>query len=345
MPANNEQQQHGFTPRTHVRVVRTSDNREWPNMFVAYRELLGTRQELGYSEHQRMRALIRRTGAAVDSHGFTWKAMGGAVSEATIAWTDFTFGVELELLAPGMSYGDMERFLSRQNAVGFRVVRDGSLHGAPGFEPMEVISPVLQGVEGLATLRRVLDALKSQGCKINSSCGMHVHIGVRGMKPERVRRIAIAFLNAEHHFDSLVPPSRRNNRYAQSNVARTHRIDSAALGNATTIGALATQMNGGSSHEHYTHYRYFKLNFQSFVRHGTIEFRQHAGTVESDKACNWVRLIAGFCAQAAGSTQQTVGARVDFEQWLASCTDEAGQQYMRQRRAKFANTGVGREYA
>lgn len=338
---NQEPQRHGFTPRTHVRVVREHDNREFPNMFVAYRELLGTPGELGYSEHQRMRATIRSTGAAVDRHGFTWKSMGGAVSENAIAWTDFTFGVELELVAP-MSMRDMMDQLDRI-ASGFRVVHDGSLQSAPGFNAMEVVSPVLQGTEGLATLRKVMDHLRARGCRINSSCGMHVHIGVRGMKPERVRRIAIAFLNAEHHFDSLVPPSRRNNRYAQSNVARN--VNALAIGNATTISALANAVNGGSSPQHYNPYRYYKLNFQSFVHHGTIEFRQHAGTVESDKACAWVRLITGFCAKAAGSTQQALGARESFEQWLNSCTDEAGQRYMQARRAKFSNTGVRREAA
>lgn len=334
MPDNNEVQRHGFTPRTHVRVVRTSDNREWPNMFVAYRELLGTSHELGYSEHQRMRATIRSTGAAVDRHGFTWRSMGGAVSESEIAWTDFTFGVELELVAPFGQY-DMRSELDRNGGSDFRVVHDGSLHAGPGLHAMEVVSPVLQGTEGLAKLRKVMDFLRGRGCRINNSCGMHVHIGVRGMKPERVRRIAIAFLNAEHHFDALVPPIRRNNRYAQSNFAR---VNGTSLHTATTISAMASVMNGGSSPQHYNPYRYYKLNFQSFVHHGTIEFRQHAGTVESDKACAWVRLIAGFCARAAGSTQQTLGERESFEQWIAACTDEAGQRYMQQRRTKFSGT-------
>lgn len=318
------------TPRTHIRVVR-SDNREFPSMAIAYRELLGTAQELSMSEHQRIRSEIRVSGASRDRHGFTWRAMGGAVSESTINWTDFTFGVELELLAP-FEMSSMQRMVPS----GWRVVRDGSLSSAPGYVAMEVVSPVLQGPDGLLTLKQVMDKIREAGCKVNASCGMHVHVGVRGMAPVRVRKIAMAFLNAEQHFDAIVPPSRRDNRYCGSNAARVTSYRSNDLAAATTIRGIADVMNGGNSHEHYNHFRYFKLNFQSFVHHGTIEFRQHAGTVESDKACAWVRLITGFCARAAAEAQETFGTRLSFEQWIARVTDEAGQRYMAQRRAKFA---------
>lgn len=334
--------------RTHVRVIRdvNGERREFANMFVAYRELLGTSSELGYSEHQRMRALIRRTGVAVDRHGFTWRSLGGTVAEETIRWTDFTFGCELELLAPFPQF-DMARMLQGlPEAHDFRVVHDGSLTAAPGMWAMEVVTCILKGTEGLERLTKVVRWLKEKGCKINSSCGFHVHIGVRGMKPERVRRIAVAFLNAEQHFDSVVPPSRRHgNRYCRSNSELAGASARRRLGNATTISSIAESMNGGNSHDHYTPFRYYKLNFQSFVRHGTIEFRQHAGTVEVEKACAWVRLVAGFCARAAGQPEQSIGTNEPFETWLDACTDEAGQAYMRQRRVKFSATGVRREYA
>lgn len=321
-------------PRTHVRVVR-SDNREWPSMAVAYRELLGTQHELGHSEHMRLRAALRSSGVAMDRHGFTWRARGGAVAEETINWTDFTFGVEIELLAPFNRY-DMQARLSDAGFSRWQVVHDGSLQSAPRFETMEVISPILQGEPGQNELRAVMTLIKAAGCKINGSCGLHIHVGVRGMAPMRVRRIAIAFLNAEQHFDSLVPPARLRSRYCQSNRERCTRSDQLALPNVTSISGLANAMNGGSSPQRYNSFRYYKLNFQSFVHHGTIEFRQHSGTVEADKACNWARLVTGFCARAAGQPQQEVGAEESFEQWLAACTDEAGQRFMTARRAKFA---------
>ena len=59
--------------RSRIRVQR-SDGREFPSFFVAYRELLGTAQALGYSEHQRMRANVRQGLTPRDAHGFTWSS-------------------------------------------------------------------------------------------------------------------------------------------------------------------------------------------------------------------------------------------------------------------------------
>lgn len=343
------QQRHGF--RTHIRVVR-EDGREFPNMFVAYRELLGTREELGYSEHQRMRAAIRAGQQPRDSHGFTWRQVGvaaavagalAAAETASIRWTDFTFGVEIECLAPFAQH-IMKGVLDQAGFSSWRVVNDGSLNGAPGFFPMEVVSPVLRGEEGLTTLRNVMALLQAKGCKVNKSCGMHVHVGVRGMAPAQVRKIAAAFLNAEHCFDALVPPARRDgNRYCQSNHTLVrHGGNASRLSSASSISMIANIINGGTSPQHYNPYRYYKLNFQSFVHHGTIEFRQHGGTVEAEKAANWVRLITGFCANAAEKPEQTFGQRVELNQFLDECCDEVAARYMRTRAAKFAAAGVRR---
>ena len=317
-------------PRTHIRVVR-SDGREWPNILTAYRELLGTAHEIGYSQHQRMRAAIRNGAAVRDQHGFTWKSIGGTVAVSSIAWSDFTFGVELELLSPmSVNVGDL---LYRAGFSSWQIVHDGSLSAESGFNAREAISPVLQGEAGLTALRTVCALLKTAGCRVNVSCGMHVHVGVRGMKPLRLRKIAAAFLNAEHHFDALVPASRRANRYCQSNTAIANV---AALAAATTVQQIAVAMNRGYENVHYTSYRYRKLNFQSFLRHGTIEFRQHGGTVESDKACAWVRLVTGFCAAAASAAEEAPNASESFEQFTARCTDEAGVVWANARRVKFA---------
>lgn len=335
MPTDNTSR----APRTHIRVVR-SDGREYPTMSFAWRELMGTHQELTVAEVQRIRAEIRAAGIGRDRHGFTWRSMGGLVPETTINWTDFTFGVELELYAPFNMYEMRDRLARELGVTDWDVRRDGSLPeiGA-GWYPMEVVSPILKGESGMAAMKRVMDLIRAAGCKVNNKCGTHAHIGVRGMIPARVKKIAVAFLNAERHFDELVAPSRRAsaNRYCQSNVALVRSIRSAErLAAATSIRDLANAMNGGNDPQHYTHYRYYKLNFQSFVHHGTIEFRQHQGTVEFEKLSAWVRMIAGFCAKAAAQPEETLGAECSFEEWLPTVTDAAGVTYLTERRERLA---------
>lgn len=322
--------------RTHIRVSR-SDGREFPNASIAFRELIGTITELSRREYIRMRPLLRGGAQFIDAHGFTWSSVGGTISEESILWSDFTFGVELELLAP-VSLHDIREMLDTNLFGTWSVVPDGSLQSDIGFYAMEIVSPILQGEAGIFALTAVTNLLKAKGCRVNNSCGMHVHIGVRGMKPTRLRKIAVAFLNSEHNFDELVPPGRNVNRYCRSNQGVSLRQHE-QLETATSVSMLGVCMNGGNSTQHYNNYRYHKLNFQSFVRHGTIEFRQHGGTVESEKAVAWVRLIAGFCAHAASQPQQT-RTRVEFDAFLSGAIGDDAElnTYLRARRAKFSRT-------
>ena len=78
-----------------------------------------------------------------------------------------------------------------------------------------------------------------------------------------------------------MPNSRRgdNNTYCKSIRNLAPR-----LSRATTIQSLARVQSG----------RYFKVNLQSFLCHGTIEFRQHSGTVNPAKICNWIEFLDSF---------------------------------------------------
>jgi hypothetical protein len=50
--------------------------------------------------------------------------------------------------------------------------------------------------------------------------------------------------------------------------------------------------------------RYFKVNLQALRVHGTVEFRQHSGTVDGTKVENWVRFLLGFVERSIEISQQ-----------------------------------------
>lgn len=338
--------------RTHIR-VRRSDGREFPTLAFAFRQLLGTSEELTTSEAQRLRLRMRHGRTARDSHGFAWESRGDvptfrrgytqierAVSDAypaprdefaaSIVWTDLTFGVEIECMA-SMSQFESSDLLSRNGFADWRVVRDGSLN----IGGREVISPILRGEEGLDSLKSIMDLLRDNGHTVDDKCGLHVHIGARDLSTAQLRNVAHRFLSAEPHFDSIVPPSRRMNRYCQSNLARMNSSDWSALRSARNVGGLARAMNGGLSPQHYNQFRYYKLNFQSYSLHGTVEFREHSGTIESQKACAWVRLIAGFVADSASHTMEADRAVMSWETFIGFAA-ESDRAFLTSRRDYFA---------
>jgi hypothetical protein len=44
--------------------------------------------------------------------------------------------------------------------------------------------------------------------------------------------------------------------------------------------------------------RYRKLNIESYVTHGTVEFRQHQGTTNAAKIINWIKLTQAIVERA-----------------------------------------------
>ncbi len=54
--------------------------------------------------------------------------------------------------------------------------------------------------------------------------------------------------------------------------------------------------------------RYRSVNLLALAKHGTIEFRQHAGTLDPDKLGAWVRFLFALCDCARfSSASETFG--------------------------------------
>ena len=200
------------------------------------------------------------------------------------------FGIELEIVDI-----NQQAALRALRAVGINVqaeaynhttrghwkfVSDASVRG--GFE---VVSPVLRGEAGIEEAMTVAEALSDAGATVNRSCGFHVHFGAADLSAADVKTIVHRYAAHEAEIDAFMPPSRRGNTntYCESvTIFLTRRFNE-----AHTIDELAAAQPG----------RYFKVNLQSYRRHGTLEFRQHSGTVNANKVANWVRFLGEFIDQ------------------------------------------------
>jgi hypothetical protein len=231
------------------------------------------------------------------------------------------FGIEIECLVPGSSMSTLssvaQGVASAFTAAGvpcyyagyshartgqWKIVTDSSISAPAGFVGLEVVSPPL-GDEGLAQIEIVGRELIRMGARVNKSCGLHVHIGARSMSIPAMKQLVWLYHDYEESIDMLIPPSRRGNlnTYCRS-VKLT--IDRRALELARDITQIQRSISGGS--------RYVKLNIGAFWKHGTVEFRQHSGTVDPVKMSKWVILCQQMVDTAkrteAESTRQTAAS-------------------------------------
>lgn len=211
------------------------------------------------------------------------------VESRTFRLTQFNskFGVEIE------AYGvDRNTVINRLTQAGltvdstfrrqqqvpnsWKVVGDSSV---TGDYPFEIVSPILKGQEGLNQLKTACLALSGLNVKINKSCGLHVHFDASTIGGAQLQNLLINYIRYEPIIDSLMAPSRRanNNTYCKSLISHESNILTLEPTKANLTNAISN--------------RYYKVNLQSLARHGSIEFRQHAGTVNYTKIENWILFL------------------------------------------------------
>jgi len=167
----------------------------------------------------------------------------------------------------------------------------------------EVISPVLEGEAGLQQARQVMKALAKANCKVNKQTALHVHLGVRNTsarfrrmgkasQAQAITRIVDAYdYFMDEGFNALVAASRRPGHPNASSYAK-------AIVNRNSFG-LATKSKAQDVVRHGVGRGV--LNIANFQTYGSIEFRQHNGTLNGHKITTWAklmhRLVSWACTQ------------------------------------------------
>ncbi len=216
------------------------------------------------------------------------------------------FGIELEIIAPINTIEMASKLRAKGIDVGcegynhsvsrrWKIVSDASVAGdSVNRYAMEVVSPILEGQAGLEEVEKILEALRDSGATVNKSCGMHVHHNAEDFTLQTMKNLIKIYWVAEEQIDSFMPRSRRGFAPQWIKSLKFFIGDKKAvwdtINNCKSIRDLSDEIYRGD--------RYFKLNIQSYFRQQSVEFRQHSGTIETDKVINWVKLTAGIVAEA-----------------------------------------------
>jgi hypothetical protein len=228
-----------------------------------------------------------------------------------------TFGVEIEMHMPrGVNAHDIAQairdagVLCQVEVYGhvtrthWKIVTDGSLGYSTG---REVVSPPLSGEAGLDQVRKVCRVLTAKGCKVKLDCGLHVHIGAQNHQDIGwFKNMLEMTSHFENEIDSFMAPSRRRGGQHANSWCQSVMIRRADFDAAQNLAQLSAACGQPTQHGARSHYRYRKLNLLSFIQSGTIEFRQHQGTVEALKTEMWVRFLLRMSTKAAAIGVETL---------------------------------------
>ena len=234
------------------------------------------------------------------------------------------FGLELECF--GLTRAEVKALLVANNipAWGYndahdgtpcwRVCSDGSIDTYGRGESVELVSPILSGREGLRQVAQVVKLMADAGARVNKSCGFHVHVNARDISGASITNIVRRYARHEAAIDSFMVHSRRgsNNGYCRSTAAIVSRFSTVAV-NATaeSMASLASRENYDEVTGQYAGGRYHKINLCAFLRHGTVEFRHHGGTMSPSKVINWIAFCVTFFENSMASDAEDLFAGMD----------------------------------
>jgi hypothetical protein len=140
----------------------------------------------------------------------------------------------------------------------------------------ELVSPILTE----ATVRSVSPAMRSvaeSGGYITERCGLHVHIELPTPSTELACDVAALYHAAYELIVPMLAESRLDNQYARF-------IDD----REDWLSYLLDE-------------RYMAVNIQAVHRQGTVEFRQHQGTLSPRRAYAWMNLCDALTIEACNA--------------------------------------------
>jgi hypothetical protein len=199
---------------------------------------------------------------------------------------DITFGVEIETTIPrgALAVGPHGRGCDIPQLSGWKADRDPSISARGEHEACEFVSPVFKGSAGLRQLLADLATIRALGARVNTSCGLHVHIGFDKADADALARLVTLVANFEKAIYASTGTRRREQGRWCNGLQRYGSVENAerrAQGDRYHVCNLATGTKP------------------------TVEFRAFAATLDPVKLTCYVSMCVGIVERALRAKKAT----------------------------------------
>lgn len=189
-----------------------------------------------------------------------------------------------------------------QDGRKWTIMRDASIRTTVDGEACEFVTPKCT-YEDIQTVQECIRALRKAGAKVNSSCGLHIHIDGANHTAQSLKNLVFTFRAKEDLIFKAVGTQ-------QSRLVRWCRpIDDSLIDNIKKLRQLnITGMKetwyetysdrSRSQREHYHGSRYHALNLHSLFYRGTVEFRLFEATLHAGEIRAYINLCLAMSAAA-----------------------------------------------
>lgn len=179
-------------------------------------------------------------------------------------------------------YGDNGSSYSTRLPKTWAVNTDCSIRpGRNGFG-VEISTKPLRTKKDFQALENLAKALSKYKCRVNNTCGMHVHVDARRLTPYQVVCVVDRYNALYDDIRKIFNKSRHRNSFCSGK------------GNAQQWALAAVKTTKTNFLNADFGDKYSRVNIESYGNNNTLEFRQHQGTLDYQTMVSWAKFCANF---------------------------------------------------
>jgi len=184
----------------------------------------------------------------------------------------------------------------------WKAMSDSSVNGYHTGRMAEVVSPVLR-YSDLETLQEVVRAIRKAGARVDSSCGIHIHIGADAFTTKALTNLLkIAYKQEDILYAALDIENRQGwaAKIGTRTAACATLMDKVNRNRIRDIESLREAWYGyrNMHPSHYDSSRYHGINLHNVFFRGTVEFRWFAATLHAGKVKAYIQLVLALACKA-----------------------------------------------
>lgn len=259
-------------------------------------------RHLDDAQYERLKAFAKRSFAEHGgyhmpsmAHDFARAVMVGfpIIRDPYILPDHSTVGVEIELFGVlPSSYPLLDDMIEILEPGTARTL-DTSIRPTDNTEGLEIVSPVLRG--NFESTIGIVETLHQLGGRADLPCALHAHHGIvknyGELQLDVTKQLKLLYIAAEDDLEFIDSAlTHYYKRVFADNGKSLADVQRDILRSGDYFDLMRVTQPAGR--------RRARLNLHSIFEHGTVEFRQHPGTVDPAKVAAWIKFTASMVDMA-----------------------------------------------
>lgn len=184
----------------------------------------------------------------------------------------------------------------------------------------EVVSPILT-YEDMEDLQELVRKLRHSGAIVNTSCGIHVHVGAATFTPQTLRNIVNIIASKEDILYKALKIDPNRLRYCKkTNEKLIEMINKKKPRTMSQLADIWYAEDPYGRERHYNSTRYHGLNLHATFTKGTVEFRLFNSTTHAGEIKAYIQFCLAVTHQALNQKKASPRRTVtDNEKYAFRC--------------------------